>query len=236
MLLTILILATFMAVFSVLGYRQGTRASFVVLAVTLIGMLIISRGGALIAGLFNGIYFGLLFVFNGGLQALASGSGWAQAAQRVIQTIGPVPPLIDPHAPGPALTIILLLLVALSFLLTRLPALRLGGPSSGWGMAWGLIAGYLLGGYFLVKLFPVPANYVWLPFGLAVPATPPVTTPGGAAVGTGAAWNQTVNWVLAAPQRTLSIIVGSIIVMFILIAGLASTAGAAGGARRNGAN
>jgi hypothetical protein len=237
MFVIVIILATIMALFAVIGYLAGGRASVFTSLVVVLGLLLIARAGGTLAQLINGLYFGIRFVLGGGVQALGAGGDRAAAIDRIIQSISD-PQLVDPNSPGPELILFLLILVALSLLLTRVQRFRLRGPSSGWGLLWGLVSGYLLGAYLLVKLQPGAAAFLPLPFGLGQAAPAASALP---ASGPGLLENLTRS-VLAADTNTLALIVMALIATFIVFAVLfgnrsAGSAGGAGGAgrsRRNG--
>jgi hypothetical protein len=212
MFLTIVILAIIMAVFAVLGYLHGARASAFLTLVILLGLLLLARAGGTVARLINGIYFGMLFVLNGGLQALSAADRSA-AVSAVFQKIGSAT-LINANSPGPELILILLILIVIALWLGRRPRFWLYGPTSIWGFFFGLLNGYLLGAYLLVSVFPAEAGFLPLPFGLG--GSP------AAAVGPGAATNgdlvnRFITGVLSAPEQTLAVLVMVIIALFVIL-------------------
>jgi hypothetical protein len=235
MLLTILLLATLMAILGVVGYFQGVRAAFFMTLMILFGMLLIERAGGGIAKLINGLYFGIRFVLSGGVQAL--GSGGSAAISQAIQQMGPVKPLLDPNSPGPELLVVLLIVILLSWWLGRVKRLPLRGSSSGWGILWGLLNGYILGAYLLWSLAPSLADSLPVPFKLGTQTVPATGAPAAgvsAAQGTSLT-HQLIAQVQTANEGTLAAIVMILIAVFVIVTAFVSTRGG-GRSRRNGTN
>jgi hypothetical protein len=235
MLLTILLLATLMAIMGVIGYFQGARAAFLLTIAILLGLLLIARAGGTIAKLVNGIYFGIQFVLAGGLQAL--GSGGTAGLSQVLQNMGTPQRLIDPNAPGPTVALVILLVaVLLAWLLGRASRLPFRGARSGWGILWGLVNGYLLGAYLLWAALPSFADSLPVPFGLAQENAANATTATGvpAAGAAGASVGaQLLNLVQTANEHTLAVVIMILIATFVIVAAYVSTRGG-GRSRRNG--
>ena len=223
MLVTLIFLAIIMAAFAIIGYLHGARATIFLTVVILFGLLLISRAGGSLASLINGFYIGILFVLNGGLQALSSADRSA-AINAILQKIGS-PRLADPNSPGPALLLILLALILIAIWLGRSERFRLRGPTSGWGFVFGLLNGYLPGAYLLDSIFPANASLLPLPFGInqELQAGPVPYLPASNANVIG----QLVSSIQSASETTLALVVMVIIAVFILIALL-------GGSRRAG--
>ena len=232
MLLTVIILATIMAVFAVIGYQSGTRASLFTAVVLLVGLLLIARAGGTVAKLINGLYFGVRFVLAGGVQALGAGGDRAAAITEVIQNMGPVSGLVDPNSPGPALVLVLIILVLITLWLGRVQRFRLRGPASLGGLLVGLFNGYLLGAFLLVSLMAEQAAFLPLPFGLnaqAQQAAPAAATTGGPSL-----FSQLLTDIQNASENTLALIIMAAIGIFIIVAAYLSTRGT-GRSKRNGA-
>ncbi len=230
MLVTLIALAIFMATFAILGYLHGLRATIFLTLVILFGLLLVARAGGSLAKLINGIYIGILFVLNGGLQALSSADRSA-AINNVFADIDS-PRLIDPNSPGLELLLVVLVLILIAIWLGRSERFLLRGPTSGWGFVFGLLNGYLLGAYLLDSIFPASAALLPLPFGLSeqlqagpVPCCLPASN--------GNVIAELVSSIQNASETTLALIVMSIIAIFILIA-LLSGSRRAGRSGRNG--
>jgi hypothetical protein len=229
MLVTLIFLAIIMAALAVIGYLHGARATVFLTVVILCGLLLISRAGGSLAKLINGIYIGILFVLNGGLQALSSADRSA-AITVIFQKIGS-PRLTDPNSPGPELLLILLALILIAIWLGRSERFRLRGPTSVWGFLFGLLNGYLLGAYLLDSIFPANVALLPLPFGInqqlhagPIPCCAPATNAN--VIG------QLVSSIQNASETTLAMVVMVIIAVFILMALL----GGSRRARRSGRN
>jgi hypothetical protein len=230
MFVTLIFLAIFMAAFAIIGYLHGIRATVFLTVVILFGLLLIARAGGSLAKLINGIYIGILFVLNGGLQALSS-TDRSAAIDAIFEKIGS-PKLVDPNSPGPELLLILLVLILIAVWLGRSDRFRLRGPTSGWGFIFGLLNGYLLGAYLLDSIFPASAALLPLPFGISqelqagpVPCCVPASS--------GNVIAQLVSTIQNASETTLAMFVMAFIAIFILIALLGGSR-RAGRSRRNG--
>jgi hypothetical protein len=232
----IILLATIMAIFGVIGYLSGTKAALLTTVVILIGLILIARAGPAIARLINGVDFGVRFVLAGGLAALGAPGDRAAAIAHVIESMGTIQPLVAPTNPGPALVLVLLVLVLLSLLIGRHPRLPLRGPSSLGGLLLGLLNGYLLGAYLLVSLFPVDAAFLPLPLGLGprpsvpVAATPLPTVPASG----GSLFNQLINAVQGTSENTLAAIMMVLIAVFVLALAFFGGGRRTGRSRRDG--
>lgn len=174
---TILILATVMALFGVLGYQRGTKSTLFTSALLLIGLLALSRAAGMIATLVNGLNFAVRFVFAGGLQALAAEDRTA-ALEAAFERVGSVTQLIRVSdtglASGPGMILVLLLLIAAALLLGMLKVLR--SRPSVLGLFLGLGIGYVLTAFLIRVLLPDTPLQLALPAALfgasfAAPAT-----------------------------------------------------------------
>ena len=73
MFAAILLLATTMAIFGVLGYLKGSKWAFISLLILSVAFVLVEYRPDTIVLALNGIYTGVMLVLNGGLGALASG-------------------------------------------------------------------------------------------------------------------------------------------------------------------
>ncbi|MGQ9489523.1 MAG: hypothetical protein ACUVR4_01610 [Anaerolineae bacterium] len=172
---TLIILATTMALFGVLGYLRGTRSTLITTAIVWLGLLIMNRAGEAVARTINGLNYAVRFILAGGLDALG-GEDLAAALEEVFARIGRVEPLIRPDGTGPGMLLVFLSLVIIGFLLGTLSQLK--GRSSFLGLALGLANGYVLAAFVIRTLLPEATIGLSLPGWLFGPgAAGPVTAP-----------------------------------------------------------
>ncbi len=219
---TLIILATVMALFGVLGYQRGTKSMLFTAAFLLLGLLALSRAAGLIATLINGLNFAVRFVFAGGLQALAADDRTA-ALEAAFERVGSVTPLVSVSdtglASGPGMILVLVILIAAAFLLGMLKFLR--SRQSALGLFLGLGIGYVLTAFVIRVLLPDA------PLQLALPAAlfgASFATPASAAVPAEASflsllWARILAGLNAmADQGTLALLFAVIIALFVLLA------------------
>lgn len=149
---TLIILATAMALFGVLGYLRGTRSTLLTTAIVWLGLLVVSRAGGTVARTINGLNYAVRFALAGGLAALGGNGDRAAALEEVFARIGKVEPLIRPDGTGPGMLLVFLALVIAGFLLGMLSQLK--GRSSFLGLALGLANGYVLAAFLIRTLIP----------------------------------------------------------------------------------
>ncbi len=142
---TLVILATVMAVFGVLGFQRGTRSAVVSAVVVLGSLLAIRFARGNIIGFVNKLNKGVHFFLESDVPANLQ-------------------PLATSDQPGPWLVIVFVVLVALGLLVSQLKAFK-GAPSIG-GLLLGLVSGYLVSAY-LVDALALSAAALPLPFGLS---------------------------------------------------------------------
>lgn len=173
---TLIILATAMALFGVLGYLRGTRSTLITTAVVWLGLLIMNRAGGTVARTINGLNYAVRFALAGGLGALGAGEDRVAALEEVFARVGRVEPLIRPDGTGPGMLLVFLFLVIAGFLLGMLSQLK--GRSSFLGLALGLANGYVLAAFVIHTLLPEATIGLPLPGWLFGPgAAGPVTAP-----------------------------------------------------------
>ncbi len=172
---TLIILATAMALFGVLGYLRGTRSTLVTTAIVWLGLLIVSRAGGVVARTINGLNYAVRFALAGGLAALGGNGDRAAALEEVFARIGKVEPLIRPDGTGPGMLLVFLALVLAGFLLGMLSQLK--GRSSFLGLALGLANGYVLAAFVIRTLLPEASIGLPLPGWLFGPGAQPAVAP-----------------------------------------------------------
>jgi hypothetical protein len=219
--IVIVVLATVMAIFAVIGYAAGTKATLLTTVVLGAGLLLIARAGGSIANVVNGIYFGIRFVLAGGIQASATSGDKSAAIARVVQGMGPAQSLVAPDMVGAELAVVLLVLVLLSVWLGRSTRLKLRGPASIGGLFFGLLNGYVVGAYLLAALVPDSAGSLPLPFGLNAQA-------GAAQPSASDLTKQIIRSVESASTNMLGFIVMALIALFLVVAAFLSTRGSGG--------
>jgi hypothetical protein len=172
----IIILATVMALFGVLGYQRGSRSMLFTSIVTGGALLAFARAGPAIVKYINTMYMATK-IGPGAIQALASGD--AKALDKLFASLKAAKPLIPTDNTGFGLSVVLLILIGLSLWASRIKYLR-GAPSV-MGLLFGVINGYLASAYLLNA---VSAGSAWpLPFGLSRPTAPPAAAAPVAAQG-----------------------------------------------------
>ncbi len=172
---TLIILATAMALFGVLGYLRGTRSTLVTTAIVWLGLLVVSRAGGMVARTINGLNYAVRFVLAGGLSALGGNGDRTAALEQVFAKVGRVEPLIRPDGTGPGMLLVFVILVAAGFLLGMLSQLK--GRSSFLGLALGLANGYLLAAFVIRTLVPEASIGLPLPGWLFGPGVQPGAAP-----------------------------------------------------------
>lgn len=149
-MVALILLATIMALFGVLGYLRGVKSSLLTTAVIWLSVVLISQAREAIARTVNGLNFAVRFVLAGGLGALGGGGDRTAALEEVLKRVGTVKPLINPDGSGIGMLIVFLLFVAAGILLGALKFLR--GKASPWGMLVGLAGGYAVSMFVLSRL------------------------------------------------------------------------------------
>lgn len=219
---SLIILATVMALFGVLGYQRGTRPMLFTTLVLLLGLTALTRGVRMIATLVNGLNFAVRFVLAGGLQAL-SASDRSAALDAAITRVGSVTPLITVNdagtATGPGMMIMLVLVILVAFLLGALKILR--PRRSILGLFLGLLNGYILTAFLLRVLLPDAPLQLGLPgwlFGASFAVPSPIIAATGPSF-FDVLWARILNTLnTLAEQGTLGLVVAVLIALFVLLA------------------
>lgn len=218
MFVAILLLATTMAVFGVLGYLKGSKWAFISLMILSVAFVLVEYKPDAIIATLNGLYMGVMLTLKGGLGALASGD--LEAAKATLEDIEK--PITDQNQD------LALLLVIFAAVLTGLILAAVMKSKPGiFGMIWGLAYGYLLSAAVLPLLSSNPA--VTLPVPLLRPAE---RQPGAAAAQASSALDQLFTN-LAQPEtvQILGVVIGAFIVLLLL---LTVRSGVKGGAKKKG--
>jgi hypothetical protein len=200
MFAAILLLATTMAIFGVLGYLKGSKWAFISLLILSVAFVLVEYRPDTIVLALNGIYTGVMLVLNGGLGALASGD--FEAVQEVYSQIDP---LFTDQNENLALLLVILSAVAIGLILA---AVMKSKPAV-FGMIWGLAYGYLLSAAVLPLISSNPAATIPVPL-----LRPVEREPGAAAAQASSGLNQLFT-TLAEPQNVQ--IIASIIGIFIIV-------------------
>ena len=85
MFAAILLLATIMAIFGVLGYLKGSKWAFISLMILSVAFILVENKPDTIIATLNGLYMGVMLTLKGGLAALASGD--LEAAKATLEDI-----------------------------------------------------------------------------------------------------------------------------------------------------
>ncbi len=215
----ILLLATTMAIFGILGYLKGSRWAFVSLLILLAAFILVEYQPDTVVLALNGIYTGVMLVFGGGLGALASGD-----FEEVQAIYSGIDPLFTDENENLALLIVIFGAVAIAVIL----GLIMKSKPSVWGLIWGLAYGYLL----CAASFPLIISNpdAKLPVPLIRPAERPATP---AAASQGPSPLDQLFTTLSQPEniQILTIIIGAVIVLLLL---LTVRSGVKSGAKKKG--
>lgn len=217
MFVAILLLATIMAVFGVLGYLKGAKWAFISLMILSVAFILVEYKPDTIVATINGLYLGVMLTLKGGLAALASGD--LEAAKATLAEIEK--PFTDENE-----NLALLLVIFGAVLIGLILAAVMKSKPGVFGMIWGLAYGYLLSAAVLPLISSDPA--ITLPVPLLRPAERP---PGAAAQASNALDQLFTN--LAQPEtvQVLGLIIGVTIVLLLL---LTVRSGVKSGAKKKG--
>ncbi len=212
----ILLLATIMAVFGVLGYLKGAKWAFIALLILLVAFVLVENRASTIISTLNGLYLGVMLTLRGGLAAIASGDLDEAAA-----TLEDIKRPFNDENQNLALLLVIFGAVGVGLLLS----IWIKSKASIWGLIWGLIYGYVLTAATLPLISSNPN--VELP----VPLLRPGERTAVAAQGPNP-FNQ-LFITLSQPEnvRILSIVIGVFIVLLLL---LTVRSGVKSGAKKKG--
>ncbi len=150
LLFVILLAATIMAVFGMIGLLRVARASIIFLAVMLGGLAFLRFFGPRLVALVN---LGVRFIQGGGFTAV-TGSDPGKALAEVFSNTSGAKPFIDTNDTAGFYLLIFFVFVLIGLGLSSLRALRLQGHFSIGGLLLGLITGYIIAAYLTAVLFP----------------------------------------------------------------------------------
>ncbi len=218
MFAAILLLATTMAIFGVLGYLKGSKWAFISLIILSVAFVLVEYKPDTIVATINGLYLGVMLTLKGGLGALASGD--LEAAKATLEDIEK--PFTDQNE-NLALLLVIFSAVAIGLILAAVMKSKPGV----FGMVWGLMYGYLLSAAVLPLISSNPAAMIPVPL-----LRPVERAPGSAAAQASSTLDQ-IFTNLAQPQtvQILGIIIGAFIVLLLL---LTVRSGVKNGAKKKG--
>ena len=194
-LFILLIVATIMSVFALLGLVRVTRASVLLLGIMLGGLIFLKVFGAQ-----------LIKFINAGWGFIRSAGGTSSPSQ-----------LIDPSDPAAFYLLTFYFFVLIGLGLGSLKSLRLQGRFSFCGMFVGLINGYIVAAYTVDVLFPA---FAFLPVPIQVPGMTPQIPPPGMATPAGPdVWTQLMQGLSnLASNPAAPLIIGVAIFVFLILA------------------
>lgn len=212
----LIVLATVMALFGVLGYLRGTRSTLFTAAVIWLGLVVVNQASGMVARTINGLNKAVHFALAGGLGAL--GGGDRAALDAAFAKLSDVKPLINADGSGPGMLLVFLMLVLAGFLLGMLKLLK--SKHSFLGLALGLANGYVLSAFLVRTLlpesgtqFPLPR---WLFGGAAQPAAAPAPADPSLSGSLAAKIVATLN--ALADSGQIALVIAIAIAVFVLLA------------------
>ena len=194
-LFILLVVATVMAIFGLIGFLRTTRASVLLLGIMLGGLIFLKVFGER-----------LVKFVNAGWGFVRSAGGTSSPSQ-----------LVNPQDPAAFFLLVFYGFVLVGLGLGLLKSLRLSGRFSFSGMLVGLINGYIVAAYSIDVLFP---SYAILPVPIQVPGMTPTAPLPGANLPAGPdVWTQLMQGLTnLANNPSAPIIIGLSILVFILLA------------------
>lgn len=140
----LIVLATIMAVFGVIGFQRGTKFSVFYIALALLGIVVLERIGDTLVNIIDLLYRVSRAMLGGGFKAMSSGEGGFSKLGDLVEK---VPSLVGKDDRQIALALILLFIMMLGFFLGALKVFK--NKSSLLGLALGLLTGYVVSAYLL---------------------------------------------------------------------------------------
>jgi hypothetical protein len=202
-LFVLLVVATIMAIFALLGFIRVTRASVLLLGIMVGGLIFLKMFGAQ-----------LVKFINAGWGFIRSAGGTSSPSQ-----------LINPSDPAAFYLLTFYFFVLIGLGLGSFKSFKLQGRFSFSGMFVGLINGYVVAAYTVDVLFP---SYAFLPVPIQVPGMTPQIPPPGMAMPAGPdVWTQLMQGLsnLASNPAAPLIIALAIFVFLILASRLSGKKG-----------
>jgi len=193
-LFVLLVVATIMAIFGLIGFLRTTRASVLLLGIMLGGLIFLKIFGER-----------LVKFVNAGWGFVRSSSGGSPSQ------------LVNPQDPAAFYLLVFYVFVLMGLGLGLLKSLKLSGRFSFSGMLVGLINGYIVAAYTVDVLFP---SYAILPVPIQVPGMTPQIPPPGMAMPAGPdVWAQLMQGLSnLASNPAAPAIIGLSILVFIILA------------------
>ncbi len=145
----LIILATIMAIFGVIGYTHGTRFSLFYAALALLGIIMLERIGDTLIRMIDLFYRVGRAMLGGGFKAMSGGEGGFGKLGELVEKI---PSLLGQDDKPLALALLLLLIMLVGFALGKLKVFK--NKTSVLGLAVGLLTGYVVSAYLLQPLLP----------------------------------------------------------------------------------
>jgi hypothetical protein len=195
-LFVLLMVATIMAIFGLIGFMRVTRASVLLLGIMLGGLVFLRLFGERLVKFVNA---GWAFVRSGG-----SGDGSPSL-------------LVNPQDPAFFYLLVFYGFVLVGLGLGSLKSFKLQGRFSFSGLLLGLINGYIVAAYSVDVLFP---SYAILPVPIQVPGmTPPIPPPGVTMPAGPDLWTQFMQALTSlANNPAAPVIIGMTIFVFLILA------------------
>ncbi len=218
MFAAVLLLATTMAIFGVLGYLKGAKWAFIALVILSLAVILVEIRPETIVATLNGMYMGVMLTLKGGLGALASGD--VEEAKATLADIDK--PFTDDNQ-NMALLLVIFGAVAVGLILAAVMKSKPGV----WGLVWGMVYGYVLSAGVLPLISSNPAASLPLPI-----LRPAERAPGQATAQASSAFNQLFT-TLAEPQN-VQIIATAIGIFVILLLLLTVRSGVKSGKKKGG--
>ena len=145
----LIVLATIMAIFGVIGFQRGTKFSVFYIALALLGIVVLERIGDTLVSIIDLLYRVSRAMLGGGFKALSGGEGGFGKLGELVEK---VPSLVGKDDKQIALALILLSIMMLGFFLGGLKVFK--SRASLLGLALGLLTGYIASAYLLQPLLP----------------------------------------------------------------------------------
>ncbi len=213
----LIILATIMAIFGVVGYLRGTRFSLFYAALALLGIIMLERVGDILIRMIDLFYRVGRAMMQGGFKAI-SGNGESGGLGKLGDLVEKIPSLVGQDDKQLVLALILLLIMIVGFLLGALKVFK--KRASLLGLALGLLTGYVVSAYLLQPLLPEAGFQLPLLAGLfggARQATSAATT-AGTSIGSTLITRIVAFLNSLANSGQIAIIIAIAIALFVLLA------------------
>lgn len=211
----LIILATIMAIFGVIGYTHGTKFSLFYAALALLGIIMLERVGDILIRMIDLFYRVGRAMLEGGFKAMSSGEGGFGKLGELVEKI---PSLVGQDDKPFALALLLSLIMLMGFVLGKLKVFK--NKASVLGLAVGLLTGYMVSAYLLQPLLPETGIRLPLLAGLfgGAQRAASVATPTGPSIGGTLIAKIIAALNTLASSGQIAIIIAIAIALFILLA------------------